>query len=102
MQALKLETMSKVDEGRWRTAINNELDEMFNDCRRRATDDRERTVTITIGAKPVYDADESCCVEFVTNMRVRAKCPPRQSKPTVMKAGSDGQVYFEEELTVEP
>jgi hypothetical protein len=95
-------SLAHLDRGTLAVALEQALQQAARDCIDRPTDDRARTVTVTISLKPKPEYDEETrSVEIVGaegQYKVRCAVPDRESKPLDFGLTSDGSLIFNENV----
>lgn len=96
LQLLKLETLAELAHGKVGVAFNREVQRMGRDCVDRPSDDRARTVTLTVAIKPtaVIDGQSVTCEGAKAIARIKAKAPDYETQEIDLGIRENGSTVF--------
>jgi len=99
---LQAASLANLDRGALAVAMEYALAQAARDCIDRPTDDRARTVTVSISLKPKSEYDEETRAVVITGAegqyKVKCSVPDRESKPLDFGLQSDGTLVFNENV----
>ena len=102
LHKLQAKSLAKLDRGTLAIAIEQALQTTARDCLDRPTDDRARTVVVTISLKPKAEYDEASRAMQITGAegqyKVKCNVPDRESKPLDFGLKDDGTIIFNENV----
>lgn len=97
LRQFDLAALAQFDDARLAKAVNRELDLVGRDMAERPGDDRERTVTIQLGFKPVRDAESGAFDRADFKCSVTHKTPKRESPSYQLRGRANGKLVFRPE-----
>ena len=95
-QLLKLETLAELAHGKVGVAFDREVKTLGKDCIDRPSDDRARTVTLTVTLKPtaIADGQSVTCEGVKAVAKVRSKKPDYETQEIDLGIRENGSMVF--------
>lgn len=96
LQLLKLETLSELAHGKVGVAFDREIKRMVRDCIDRPSDDRARTITLTMTLTPtaVVDGQSVTCEGAKAIAKVKSKVPDYETQEIDLGVRENGGAVF--------
>ena len=96
LQLLKLETLAQLAHGKVGVAFDREVHRMIRDCLDRPSDERARTITLTVSVVPksVIDGQSVTCEGATAVAKVKSRVPDYETQQIDLGVRENGGAVF--------